>query len=167
MGPGEYAESTAQDCTGMWQTLSPNIYRSVQSFTFYAGENLSSTIYAGAQTIDEYVSKNPLSKAKFEKPVVRKYGELNGEKVAWWETGDDSSNLILFHNGVKYEISFYGVELELLNKILSTFKFIDSIDSIPCGIMGPSGAISCPVGYYCKMANPPKGVDAPGVCTKK
>ena len=128
LGPGEYeySESTdpSKDCSQneikigaqgeMYGQIVPDPGVSVVIET---QEGLKSTIYAGATTLDQYISKFPLKES-------RKETRVSGEKAVWWIENQSSAYLVFFHGGNKYDVSVGTTPIDLFNQLLSTFKFI-------------------------------------------
>lgn len=89
-------------------------------------ERLSTTIYAGSKSLDEYFGKNPKI---LEAHSIVKETIILGERAVWLQEKNEIEStkprLMFFHNEKLFEIFGTNTSPELFDELLLTFKFLD------------------------------------------
>lgn len=116
-------EARIADCSENLDIIafSPDIFKDlsiVQQFTIDVSDpkRLEGTIYAGAKSLNDYFSKNPLILQTY--PIVKET-KIDGERMVMLKDG----RFNLFHNNILFDIRTSNLTDSIIDELFSTFKF--------------------------------------------
>jgi len=105
------------------QDLFNNGFHNQINLQVMTAQNQSKSFWHGFNSLDTYISSKGLSNQ------VQSYGTIDGEKLAWFKPGNNSTtdgqyiDAYTFHNNELFIFTFYDVNSNIKNNFVSSFKF--------------------------------------------